>query len=211
MVAVMAPWTCHNYRTYHAFVPLRVSAASLWQGSPEFFQLMESRWSISQIWYEQLNPARNGGHDPFTIEGDRYFSARAVDSIVAEPGVYIAYSLLKLSFFWIGHPTVDWPDYAVFSVDAMRPYFSTLRIVGIFAAALLPLVALAVVLILQAVHGHVHCPAPLLIVCGYFVLVHAITYPELRFSEPLHPILVTMVAAAMKPREYPSVRIPADA
>ena len=43
------------------------------------------------------------------------------------------------------------------------------------------------------------------------VLVHAITYPEVHFSEPLHPILATIIAAAVKPREYPSVRIPAGA
>jgi len=53
--------------------------------------------------------------------------------------------------------------------------------------------------------------APLLIVCGYFSLLYAITYPEVRFSEPLHPILATLVVAAVKPREYPSWRSPASA
>jgi hypothetical protein len=210
-VAFVALWTYHNYRTYHAFLPLQVSPASLWQGSPEFLHFMESRVPMSQIRYEQLNPVRNGGFDPFTVEGGRYFTARALDSIVAEPGAYVIYSILKLAFFWIGHPAIDWPEYAVFSVAAIRPYLSTLRIVGLFAATLLPLAALAVLTVRFVVDGHLRYLAPLLIVCGYFTLLYAVTYPEVRFSEPLHPILATLVVAAVQPREYPSWRIPASA
>jgi 4-amino-4-deoxy-L-arabinose transferase-like glycosyltransferase len=206
--AFVALWTYHNYRTYHAFLPPRASLVSLWQGSPEFFHLMDSRVPISRIWHEQLNPVRNGGFDPFTVEGGRYFTARALDSIVAEPGEYAVYSILKLAFFWIGHPAIDWPEYAVFSAGAMRPYLSTLRIVGLLTATLLPLVALAVLTVRFVVDGRLRYLAPLLIVCGYFTLVHAITYPEVRFSEPLHPILVTLLVAAVQPREYPW-RIPA--
>src|SRR5262249_5605850 len=41
MALVIAPWTYHNYRTHHVFLPLSVSIAALWQGSPEFYHLME--------------------------------------------------------------------------------------------------------------------------------------------------------------------------
>jgi hypothetical protein len=43
---------------------------------------------------------------------------------------------LKVFCFWIGHPAIYWPDYAAFSVDAMRPYFLILRIAGIFSETL---------------------------------------------------------------------------
>jgi hypothetical protein len=37
----------------------------------------------------------------------------------------------------------------------------------------------------------------LLAVCGYFMLFHAILVPEARYSEPLHPILAVIIAAAI--------------
>jgi len=69
-----------------------VSTALLWQGSPEFYHLVYEKLpkrNIVQIWEEELNPARNGGHDAFTIEGDRYFTKRAIASIFREPAVYL--------------------------------------------------------------------------------------------------------------------------
>jgi len=49
----------------------------LWKGSPEFYHLayeqLPKRHRV-QIWQEELNPDRNGGHNAFTIEGDRYFT-----------------------------------------------------------------------------------------------------------------------------------------
>jgi hypothetical protein len=43
----------------------------LWKGSPEFYHLayeqLPKRHRV-QIWQEQLNPDRNGGHNAFTIE-----------------------------------------------------------------------------------------------------------------------------------------------
>jgi hypothetical protein len=35
------------------------------------------------------------------------------------------------------------------------------------------------------------------------MLIHNIIYLEVRHSEPLHPVLATIIAAAFKPREYP--------
>ena len=43
MVAVIAPWTYHNWRTFHRFLPLSISAGALWQGSPEFYHLTKRR------------------------------------------------------------------------------------------------------------------------------------------------------------------------
>ena len=193
MALIIAPWTYHNYRTYNEFLPLSVSTAVLWQGSPEYYHLMEKRKTHFQIWQKELNPARNGGYDPFTIEGDRYFTNRAIASIRSEPGVYAWYSLKKLAFFWIGHPATDWPEYAFFSIDTIRSYFSAPRIAAIFFSRLFPFLAIVGLIIL---HKRLCSFKPLLVVCGYFMLVHTITYPEVRYSEPLYPILAVIVAAA---------------
>lgn len=197
MAAAIAPWTYNNYKTHHIFLPLSVSTAVLWQGSPEFYHLMEQKRTLEQIWDEQLNPARNGGHDPFSIEGDRYFTARALESIKAEPGVYLWYSLQKLAFFWIGHPAIDWPNYGVFSFEDTRLLFPLWRVVGIFIGRLLPLAAIVSLIVLRR---RLWDFAPLFAVCGYLMFVHAFTYPEVRYSEPLHPLLSIMFAAAVSER-----------
>jgi len=34
------------------------------------------------------------------------------------------------------------------------------------------------------------------VVCAYFTLVHMLLWAEIRYSDPLHPLLATMVMAA---------------
>jgi hypothetical protein len=109
---------------------------------------------------------------------------------------------LKLSFFWIGHPAIDWPDYTVFNVAAMRPYFSVPRIAGILVVRVLPLVALLGLIVLHEFHGQIHKVKPLLFICGYFLFVYALTYPEMRYSELVHPLLIIMIATAVKPKVF---------
>jgi 4-amino-4-deoxy-L-arabinose transferase-like glycosyltransferase len=194
IVIVTAPWTYHNYRTHHAFLVYSVTPAPLWQGSPEFYHLSKNN-NLVQIWSKQLNPKVNGGKDPFSIEGNRYFTDRAIASIKAEPGVYVWYSLQKLFYFWIGNPVNDWPGYnTIFSINAMRPYYSTPRIFGVFFARLLPFVALISLIILR---HRLKTFLPLIAVCGYYMLLHAISYTEVRYSEPLYPILAVFIASSL--------------
>ena len=196
IIVITAPWTYHNYRTHKTFLIYSVSTALLWQGSPEFYHLAYEQLpkrDMIQIWKEELNPARNGGHDPFTIEGDRYFTKRGIASILREPLVYLWYCLQKAVFFWFGNPLSDWPYHAIFNVEAMRPFFSPQRIVGIFASRLLPVFAVLGMIVLRHRWRDF---LPLLLVCGYFTLIHALTYAEVRYSEPLHPILAVVIATA---------------
>ena len=173
-----------------------VSTALLWQGSPEFYHLAYEKLPkrhIVQIWEEELNPDRNGGHNAFTIEGDRYFTKRAIASILREPAVYLWYCLQKAVYLWLGNPISDWPYHAMFNVQAMRPFFSPQRIFGIFASRLLPVFAALGMIVLRHRWWEF---LPLLLVCGYFTVIHALTYAEVRYSEPLHPILAVVIAAA---------------
>lgn len=196
-----------NYRTEQTFSLTNTFGTSLWWGSPELYFLMQEQQPIAQIWDWYLNPASNGGHDAFSNEGNRYFAHRALDSISTYPDIYALYSLLKLPFFWIGHPTLDWPDYTIFNIEAMRPYFSVPHIAGILAARILPLFALIGIIALHEVHGQVYQVKPLLLLCGYFMFIYALTYPEIRYSEPLHPLLIIMIATAIRPKEYVSFKL----
>jgi hypothetical protein len=194
MVAVIAPWSYHNYRTYHTFMPLSISGVVLWHGSPEFYHLMEQERHLLQIWEHKLSASRNGGYDPCTITGDSYFTARSMASIRAEKEIYAWYFLKKLAYFWIGHPVIDWPHYAIFSLDALRPYFTIWQIVSILLTRLLPV---AVLVGLFFARDRLKALAPMLIICGYFTIIHAITYAEIRYSEPLHPVLAIVFVAAI--------------
>ena len=66
-----------------------------------------------------------------------------------------------------------------------------------FMARQLPLVAL-VALVFLAVRGQVWPLVPFVVVCTYFMLVHMLTWSEMRYSEPLHPLLALIVMAAGK-------------
>lgn len=204
MIIVIAPWTYHNYRTTHKFIPFSLSLAMLWAGSPEFYHVMQQKQNaMTKIWDEELNPARNGGINPVTVEGDRYFNARAIASIKAEPGVYAWYSLQKLLYFWIGHPAADydWP----FNFKVIRTYCSTESLAGLYASRMMVVVALLGLIVLR---HHLRDFALLLAVCGYFMLVHAILVPIARYSEPLYPILAVIIAAAVGEMAH---RMPASA
>jgi 4-amino-4-deoxy-L-arabinose transferase-like glycosyltransferase len=199
LAAVIAPWTYHNWRQYHRFLPLSVSVGALWQGSPEFYHLTQQHRNHLDIWANELNSERNGGHDPFSIDGDQYFTRRALQSIRAEPGVYVTYALKKAGYFWLGNPVAEWGYIALYDWQMLRQWYpySSLKLLNMFMARQVPLVALAA-LVFLALRGRGRPLVPLVVVCMYFMLIHMSTWAEMRYSEPLHPLLMTIVVAAGK-------------
>jgi 4-amino-4-deoxy-L-arabinose transferase-like glycosyltransferase len=199
MAAVIAPWTYHNWRTYHRFLPLAVSGGALWYGSPEFYHLTQRQRGFLDIWGNELNPQRNGGHDPHTIDGDRYFTQRAVHSIRAEPVVYVTYSLKKAAYLWLGNPVVEWPYGALYNWAVMRQWYpySSQKLLNMFVARQLPIIALAALMFLAA-RRRIRPLVPLVVVCAYFTLVYMMTWAEMRYSEPLHPLLAIILVTAGK-------------
>jgi hypothetical protein len=197
IVALIAPWTYHNWRTYHRFLPLAVSAGALWYGSPEFYHLTQGQRAFLDIWGNELNPQRNGGHDPHTIEGDRYFTARAIGSIRAEPGVYVTYALKKAVYLWLGNPVVEWPYGALYNWPVMRQWYpySSQKLLNMLVARQLPIIALAALVFLAA-RRRIRPLVPLVVVCAYFTLVYMLTWAEMRYSEPLHPLLAVILVTA---------------
>ena len=192
MVAVIAPWTYHNWRTFHRFLPLSISGGALWQGSPEFYHLRQRQRNMADIWAHELNPQRNGGYDPHTIDGDRYFNRRGLQSIQAEPMVYIKYSLQKAVHLWVG-----WTYWEMYDWHMRRSWFSypPLKVFRILVARQLPVVALAA-LVFLTVRGRIRPLVPFVAIFAYFTLVHMISWAEMRYTEPLHPLLAIIVVTA---------------
>jgi hypothetical protein len=95
-------------------------------------------------------------------------------------------------YFWIGHPAAayEWP----FDYNALRTYYSPTHTVMIVAVRLgLVLLALASLIVLR---HRLRELAPLLAICGYFMLLHTVTFPLARYSEPLYPILAVLIGTA---------------
>ena len=82
----------------------------------------------------------------------------------------------------------------MFNVEAMRPFFSPQRIVGILWSRILPVFAALGMIVLRHRWREF---LPLLLVCGYFTfLIHSLTYAEVRYSELQQPILAVVIATA---------------
>lgn len=194
MLVTMAPWAYHNYRAFGKLMLTTVSSYTVWQASPEYYHLyMDQQLDALTIFDQYIDPNANGGHNPFSVEGSDYFAARGLASIRAEPVTYLWYTAQKPLFFWFGHPANywEWP----LNIEWMFYYLGTWQIAGVASARLLPLAALAGLLILRA-----RCSMylPLLAVCGYFILVYMPLITEARYSEPLHPLLIIIVVAAAR-------------
>jgi hypothetical protein len=197
MATVMAPWMYHNWNTYHRFLPVSVSVGALWQGSPEYYHLTQHGRRHLDIWANELNPTRNGGYDPFTIEGDEYFTRRAIQSIRAEPAVYVVYSLKKAAYLWFGNPAAEWAYLHLFDWQTLRQWYpySSLQLFNMLSARQLPLLA-GVALGFLAIRGRLRPLVPFIVLFAYFMLIHMLTWSETRYSEPLHPLLAIILALA---------------
>jgi hypothetical protein len=191
--ALVAPMTVYNAATYHTFVPVASSTGVVWQGSPDYWDLVQQGRPYISIWEQELNAKVNGGHDVSTIAGDRWFTRRGVRSIVDRPFVYGWYSAHKVAYLWLGSPAADWGG-KPFDYGYVRTWFDTTRTVGIFYSRLLPVAAAAALVLLRR---QLRRFATLVAVCAYFTVFHALTYAEVRHSEPLGPLVDILVVAGV--------------
>jgi Na+-translocating ferredoxin:NAD+ oxidoreductase RnfD subunit len=73
--------------------------------------------------------------------------------------------------------------------------YSSQKLLNMFVARQLPIIALAA-LVFLAVHRRIRPLVPLVVVCAYFTLVYMMTWAEMRYSEPLHPLLAIILVTA---------------
>lgn len=192
---IVTPWVIHNYVRYHAWFPLQTSSAILWQASPEYYRLIHDEgYTYTRIWTEVLYGPGWQEHDPNSIEGDRYWTQRALQSIASEPLLYLRYAGEKLFTYWIGDPNADWGDTHVFSYRGLRRVGYPRRVaLQYLIARTLPIFALIAVTVLRRKW---HTLLPVYAILLYLDLLHAATHAEARLSDPLQPLLLVLVAGA---------------
>lgn len=193
---LLVPWTVHNAIQYDTFLPLTTNIATLWQGSPEYYDLYEDGRTYLSIWQVELNAERNGGYLPGSIEGDRHFNDRAIDSIRDRPVTYAWYSTQKAVWLWIGHPSADWYNAKLFNPWNLHQYWPWWEVMAIMAARVVPLTAAVSVILLWRERRRL---APVYSVLVYFTVVYALTWADLRYSDPTAPMLLVIVGGAVVP------------
>jgi Dolichyl-phosphate-mannose-protein mannosyltransferase len=191
-------WMVHNYVRDRAVYPLATSNAILWQGSPEYYHLIRNHgYTYLEVWNKVIYGPGNEGHDPGSIEGDRYWTARALRSIVSEPVLYIRFCAEKAITYWIGDPNADWADARIFDFRALRRKLEMSRSTAAqyMVWRAFPILAFAGLFVLRrrllGFRG-------VLSILAYCTLLHALTHAEVRLSEPLHPLLLVIAAAAAR-------------
>jgi Dolichyl-phosphate-mannose-protein mannosyltransferase len=193
---VVMPWVIHNYIRYQALFPLQTSKAILWQSSPEYYHLVRDRgYTYRRVWSEVVYPPNYKEHDPTSVEGDRWWTQRALRSIVAEPLVYLTYAVEKLGTYWVGDPNADWGDTYVFNYQALlRVGYTDFDATLYMIARILPIVALLTSFALWRQWRVLLAIYALLVYC---TLLHAATHAEARLSDPLQPLLLIIIGGAI--------------
>jgi 4-amino-4-deoxy-L-arabinose transferase-like glycosyltransferase len=193
---VVLPWVARNYVREGAIYPLATSNAILWQGSPEYYHLVRDQgYTYLDVWNKVIYGPGGEGHDPGSVAGDRYWTARAMKSIASEPLVYARFCLEKAVTYWIGDPNANWGDTWVFNHQVFREWgFSRVETAQMMAARAFPLLVVPALLMLG---GQRRSIAAVLHLLAYCTLLHALTHAEARLSEPLHPLLFVIVGGAI--------------
>lgn len=191
---VLTPWLVFGYLRHHAIYPLATSNAFLWQGSPEYYHLLHDEgYTYDQIWRGVIFAPGQEEHWPHLIEGDRYWTKRALRSIASEPLVYLRFAIEKTGTYWVGDPLADWGGSAPFDYHSLRRLGYTERdALQIMVMRFLPILAFAAA---AAMWRNWRTLIPIYLLLAYATLLHAATHAEARLSEPFQPLLLLLIAA----------------
>jgi hypothetical protein len=192
----VSPWLVRNRIRYDAWFPLATSNAFLWQGSPEYYHLLRDQgYTYLRVWSEVIYGPGWREHNPTSVEGDRWWTARAIRSIRREPLTYLRYAAEKVVTYWVGDPDADWNGERVFSYPALRRIgFGHRAAVQVMLARAVPILALMAVVLLWRERRRL---LPVYGIVVYATLLHAMAHAEVRLSEPFQPLLLILVAGAV--------------
>lgn len=191
----VTPWVVRNYFRYQAVFPLATNNGFLWLGSPEYYHLSRDEgYSYSETLTILFHPDRPE-LDPHSIEGDRYWTDRALRSISEEPLTYLRYGVEKIAFYWVGDPNADWGDTYVFNYALLRRWGHTVQeAASILFARVMPILALLASFVLRQRWRRL---SPIYAILIYCTLLHAAAHAEARLSDPLQPLLMILVGGAV--------------
>jgi 4-amino-4-deoxy-L-arabinose transferase-like glycosyltransferase len=183
---VLSPWAIRNYRLTDEFVPL-----STWGGLP-FYQgyyltthLLDGR-SGRELDYEAGQEAKRLVRERYTPVGqpiDEFYQDRIAYSLVWEK---ILARPLSSAWAFLRNIPLAW----------FLTYGRLTTIVSFFVHIPLLLLATYAVFTMSKLDVHAWIKAlPLVLVCAYFNLFHAVVYPHARYMAPVTGAIVTGLGA----------------
>jgi 4-amino-4-deoxy-L-arabinose transferase-like glycosyltransferase len=192
----LAPWMIYTTARWNAVIPLQTSNAILWQGSPEYYHLVHDRhFRYLDIWTRVIYGPGWQRHDPTSVDGDAWWTRRALRSIESDPLTYVRFAGEKAGTYWIGDPSADWGDSSVFDYGRLRALgFTRVDALGTMAARILPVLALLCVVALWPYRRRL---VPVYAVLLYATALAAATHAEARLSEPFQPVLAILLAGGL--------------
>lgn len=174
-LALVAPWSWRNWRTFHALIPLRSNfGAELYMGNgPGAFGMLMEYDHPNQSVHEMERYKRLGELRYSQVQGER---TKAL--IRQQPGHFVALCLKRVYYYWMGVPR-PFQDHGVLNEYGRDLNFAFASLAGLFGLALAlrrripasPLFALAFLVL----------PLPY-----YAVSVQA------RFRHPLEPLIAIL-------------------
>jgi 4-amino-4-deoxy-L-arabinose transferase-like glycosyltransferase len=195
-VLALSSWVAYTAVRWHAPIPLQTSNAILWQGSPEYYHLVhDEHYSYLRIWKQVVYGPGWQRHDPTSVAGDRWWTRRAIRSIITHPGIYLLFAAEKTATYWVGDSAADWGGSHVFDYGRLRQLgWTRIDAIGAMIARFTPVLALLAVPLLWRRRRTL---LPIYAVLIYATLLAAATHAEARLSEPLQPVILILVAGGV--------------
>jgi lipopolysaccharide transport system permease protein len=151
--------------------------------------------SFDEVWGQVLQDPKYPERSPDSIQGDQYWTARALGSIAAEPWVYVRYAVEKVAYYWVGNPYVDWDGTYPLNYALLRRWGFTLPwALSLLVTRTMIVPALIAALVLRRQWRRLF---PVYAVLAYCTMLHAATHAEARFSDPFQPLLMVLVGGAL--------------
>ncbi|MGI8770676.1 MAG: hypothetical protein ACR2JE_04500 [Acidobacteriaceae bacterium] len=174
-VALVAPWSWRNWRTFHALIPLRSNfGAELYMGNgPGAFGMLMEYDHPNQSFHELDRYKRLGELRYSQVQGER---TKAL--IRQQPARFLSLSLKRVYYFWMGVPR-PFQDHGVLNEYGRDLNFAFASLAGLFGLAL-------------ALHRRI--PASPLIALAFLVLPapYYLVSVQARFRHPLEPLIVIL-------------------
>jgi 4-amino-4-deoxy-L-arabinose transferase-like glycosyltransferase len=189
-LAVITPWEIRNYKTFHAFVPIRGNVGvEMYLGNGPG----STGWEMG---YDHPFVAPSELRSYYALGEVNYAKARgdvARQYIAAHPGHFLAITALRVYFFWASTPHPD--DVSWSTATGRILNFSFLSLSGIFGLVL-------------ALHARV--PAAGLFAWAFLLLPipYYLISVQARFRHPLEPLICILAvylfqSAQARPRPAP--------
>ncbi len=177
--AILLPWQVRNYRTLHAFVPLRDSFwLAVWVGNDGYTAGLADLSAHPSTSKPALDEFVRLGEIRYMQEKRR----QSLDFISGHPGFFVVMCLRRFAYMWTRFWNDDPSNLALELHDPSNLFFTV------------PLTLLMLLGLWQAFRSFRQAAVPYLLVLGIYPLAFYLTLPEIRYRHLIDPQILILAA-----------------